>query len=165
MILAIEIDLKVADEVFIATALLHRENPDREDFTVSEIADRAAMENIFGKQRPGVRIHASLHCVANKPPNPANYRMLYAVGQRRRLIKAGDPVHPGRIGKIWPTPDDIPEKYRELIDWAKQRYGKEEIDTASPWLGSILAMRGMGAALWAGENPDEYVSRLREGWD
>jgi hypothetical protein len=28
--------IKVADEVWIATALLHRENPKREDFSVSE---------------------------------------------------------------------------------------------------------------------------------
>jgi hypothetical protein len=80
------------------------------------------------------------------------------------LLKAGDDVHPGRIGKIWPDSEEIPEKYRELIDWAKQRYG-EHTDTAPEWLGSILAMRGMGADLWAGENPDEYVNRLREGWD
>jgi len=158
-----DIDIKVADEVFIAAALLHREHPEREDFTVSEIADRAAQENIYGTQRPGVRIHASLHCVANKPPNPATYRMLYAIGQRRRLLQAGDSVHAGRTGKIWPNPEDIPEKYRELIDWAKQRYG-EETETGSPWLGSILAMRGMGQQLWADEDPDQYVNRLREDW-
>jgi hypothetical protein len=162
--IAVELDLKVADEIFIAAALLQRENPDREDFTVAEIVERAAKENIYGQQRPGVRIHASLHCAANKPPSPATYRILYATGKRRRLLKAGDPVHPGRNGKIWPNPEDIPERYRALIDWAKQRYG-EPTDTKSPWLGSILAMRGMGRDLWAGENPDEYVNRLREGWD
>ena len=30
---------KVADEVWIVTALLHRENPKREDFTVEEIME------------------------------------------------------------------------------------------------------------------------------
>ena len=33
------IDLKVAYEVFIAAALLHRENPERQDFTTSEIVE------------------------------------------------------------------------------------------------------------------------------
>jgi hypothetical protein len=162
--IAEDLDVKVADEVFIATALLHRERPDQEYFTVAEIAQRAARENIYGQQRPGVRIHASLHCVANKAPNPANYRMLFAVGKKRRLLKAGDIVHPERTGKIWPIPDEIPERYREMIDWAKQRYGLQP-DSGSQWLGSIMAMRGMSGGLWADEDPDQYVNRLREGWD
>ena len=36
--------IKVAAEVWIATALLHRENPKREDFTVAEIVERARRE-------------------------------------------------------------------------------------------------------------------------
>jgi hypothetical protein len=164
MIPSVDVDIKVADEVFIATALLHREHPHQETFSVLDIVERCAQENIYGSQRPGVRTYATQHCVANKLPNPGNYRILYAIGNKRRLLKAGDDVHPGRIGKIWPNPDEIPERYRELIDWAKQRYG-EHADAAPEWLGSILAMRGMGADLWAGENPDEYVNRLREGWD
>jgi hypothetical protein len=41
--------IKVADEVWIATALLHRENPKREDFSVSEIVARARRENLSGR--------------------------------------------------------------------------------------------------------------------
>ena len=67
-------------------------------------------------------------------------------------------------GKIWPEPEDVPPQYRELIDWAKQRYGK-----AAPrqvrWLDGILQMRGMGRELWKGEDPDEYVRKLRENWE
>ena len=157
--------IKVADEVFLATALLHRENPDREDFTISEIVDRAGKENLAGELRPGVRVHASLHCIANRPPNPARYRMLYATGEvMRRLLLSQDDVHPGRTGKIWPDPEDIPKQYRELIDWAKQRFG-----TATPrrdhWLSGILQMRGLGRELWREEDPDEYVRKLREDWE
>src|ERR1017187_10024598 len=97
------VEIKVADEVFIATALLHKENPDREDFSISEIVTRAAKENLFGELRPGVRVHASLHCVANRAPNPGRYRMLYATGDHtRRLLRSSDNVHPERTGKIWP---------------------------------------------------------------
>jgi hypothetical protein len=37
--------IKVADEVWIATAVLHRENPKRENFSVSEIVAKARREN------------------------------------------------------------------------------------------------------------------------
>jgi len=158
---------KVADEAFIAIALLHREQPEREDFTISEIVERARKEGLGfpGELRPGVRVHATLHCVANRPPNPGRYRMLYATGDRtRRLLLAGDNVHPERTGKIFPDPEDIPSQYHELIDWAKQRYG-QSVPSGGRWLEGILQMRGLGRELWKGEDPDEYVRRLREGWE
>ncbi len=31
--------------------------------------------------------------------------------------------------------------------------------------GTILDLRGIGKGLWEGEHPDEYVRRLREGWE
>jgi hypothetical protein len=33
------------------------------------------------------------------------------------------------------------------------------------WLSGILKMRGMGKDLWKNEDPDEYVRKLREGWE
>lgn len=32
-------------------------------------------------------------------------------------------------------------------------------------LKGILVMRGMGKDLWKDEVPDQYVRRLREGWE
>jgi len=157
--------VKVADEVFIAAALLQRENPEREDFTISEIVERAEREKLSPDLRPGVRVHASLHCVANVAPNPGRYRMLYATGARmRRLLRSGDPVHPERTGKIWPDPEDVPPQYVELIEWAKHRFGKEG-PTQSRWLDGIFQLRGMGRELWQGDDPDEYVRKLREDWE
>ena len=63
-------ELKVADEVWLATALLHREHPERPDFTVAEIVERARQEGLTRELRPGVYLHVNLHCVANRPPNP-----------------------------------------------------------------------------------------------
>src|SRR5262249_8521785 len=37
--------IKVADEVWIVTALLQRENPEKMDFTVEEIVERAKRED------------------------------------------------------------------------------------------------------------------------
>ncbi len=86
--------VKVADEVWIATALLHRENPEQTDFSVDEIVDRAVKEQIAGAIRPGVYVHAIQHCVANRPANPARYRMLLETGPgRRRLFRKGDAYH------------------------------------------------------------------------
>ncbi|HEV2687240.1 MAG TPA: hypothetical protein VGV35_01760 [Bryobacteraceae bacterium] len=33
------------------------------------------------------------------------------------------------------------------------------------WLAGILQLRGLGKDLWKGEDPDEYVRRLRENWN
>jgi hypothetical protein len=156
--------IRVADETLLAVALLHRENPDRADFSIAEIVERAARENITGHLRPGVQWHASLHGVANMAPNPARLRMLYATREgRRRLLNPNDDVHPGRTGKIFPNPDDVPEKYGELIEWAKQRYGEE--NRGERWLEGIFQLQGLGKEIWRGVDPDEYVRELREGWD
>ena len=91
--------IKVADEVWIAAALLHREQPAQPDFTVEEIVERAMREGIGGPIRPGVYVHIVQHCVANRPPNPGRYRMLLeTINGRRRLFRKGDAYHPAREG-------------------------------------------------------------------
>jgi hypothetical protein len=160
------LDLRVADEVFIAIALLHREHPDRADFEIGEIVDRVAQENLMGELRPGVRVHATLHCVANRAPNPGRYRMLYATSaSRRRLLQPGDPQHPERKGKIFPDPSGVPMQYHELIEWAKERYSSAQPAGGDRWLGGIFELFGLGKEAWQGQDPDAYVRSLREGWD
>jgi hypothetical protein len=155
--------VRVADEVWIATALLHREHPDREDFTVQEIISRAESEKITGELRPGVSVHAYLHCVANLPPNSAQYRMLYATGNNtRRLYREGDDTHPKRRGKITPEPQAVPARYQNLLVWYHNEYASPKQDG---WLRGIFEMIGAGKEDFAGVDPDEYVRQLREGWD
>ena len=156
--------VKVADEVWLVTALLHRENPRRQDFTLQEIVERARNESIHHEIRPGVYVHAVQHCVANRPPKPGAYRMLYATGKKtRRLFRDGDSYHPDREGtKIVPNKEDVPEKYRDLIDWYNKKFkNKGKRDGGDP----LLALRGMWKGLWKDEHPDDYVRRLREGWE
>jgi hypothetical protein len=116
--------LRVADEVWIVTALLHREQPWRIGFRQSEILDRAARELLAGTLRPGVIVHINQHCVANRPPNPGRYRMLYALpGGERRLFRRGDDEHPRRAGgKVRPEKDAIPRELHPLVDWYDQEY-------------------------------------------
>jgi hypothetical protein len=156
---------KVADEVWIVSALLHRENPKREDFTVEEIMERAIDESQEEKLRPGVYVHIMQHCVANRAPNPGRYRMLTETAPgRRRLFRLGDSYHPQREGsKTVPDQEDLPEKYRPLLDW----YRNWNSDTRDARIKNdpLLALRGDGKDLWADEPADEYVRRIREGWE
>src|SRR5579859_7926879 len=62
--------VSVAAEVWVATALLHREQPHRSAFSVAEIVDRARREALVPSLRPGVNAYASGHAVANKRPSP-----------------------------------------------------------------------------------------------
>lgn len=157
--------VKVADEAWIATALLHHENPSREDFTVQEIVDRAAKEAITGELRPGVYVHARQHCVANRPPSPGRYRMLFATGKHsRRLFRQGDSYHPDRDGsKVVPAKEEIPAEYHHLVDWYFTEYVTRRSDAENT--DPILQLRGLGKEIWAGEDPDGYVRRLRQGWE
>ncbi len=118
-------DIKVADEVWIGAALLHREHPDRSNFSITEIVDRVAQEGLHKPLRPGVHVHVTQHCVANKRPNPGNYRMLCETGRgRRRLFRTGDESHPYRGGRIVPERGDIPERYHHLLDWYRDEYDR-----------------------------------------
>ncbi len=157
--------LKVADEVWIAAALLHREHPDRGDFSVREILERARQEGLFEPLRPGVYVHAVQHCVANRPPSPAKHRMLLETGpNRRRLYRQGDLHHPAREGgKRAPAIDDIPARYRPLLDWYDTEYAGRAPRAIR--IDPLLALRGSGKKLWANEHADRYVRRLRAGWE
>ena len=155
--------IRVADEVWIAAALLHRRYPERDDFTVGEIVERAREERVTGlaEARPGVQSHAYLHCVANRPPNPGRYRMLVETSRgRRRLFRPGDPCHPLRAaGKDVPEARAVPAPYRGLIDWYRRDYaGGAAGGAADP----LLALRGAGGAA-AGGDPDAWLARLRRG--
>lgn len=156
---------KVADEVWIATALLHREYPKRADFMIEEILERAAKEAGKEPLRPGVYVHVVQHCVANRPPSPGRYRMLFETAPgRRRLFRRGDSYDPAREGaKIVPAREEIPSNYSSLLDWYRD-WGQ---DSAEERIKNdpLLALYGDGTDLWADEPADEYVRRIREGWE
>ncbi len=122
--------LKVADQVWVATALLHRENPDRMDFSKQEIRERAEEEYLEGAKRPGISQHISTHCVASKPPTPAKHRMLSRTRSgRRRLFREGiDAEHPDRKeGNTCPNREDLPDEYCSLLDWYENEYNRKEL--------------------------------------
>jgi hypothetical protein len=159
-----------ADRVWIATALLHRENPSREDFSLEEIRDRGRKEDFVEERTNVFYVHANQHCVANRPPNPGNHRMLTeSAPGRRRLYRTGDNTRPGRTGKVVPRRDEIPPKYRPLLDWYQKwaatnatRSGSGDArETTDP----LLRLRGSGREIWKHEHADEFVRNLRKGWE
>jgi hypothetical protein len=161
--------LKLADEVWIATATLHRRYPDRVDFTVEEIMDFAANAKelrCLGPLRPGFYVHVVQHCVANRPPNPARYKILFETGPgRRRLFRPGDTYDPRREhGKSSPAAEELPENwFRALLTWYRA-WCSEAANRAQEG-DPLLALYGSGKELWADERADDYVQRLREGWE
>ena len=162
---SLEFEVKVADEVWIATVLLHREHPEAADFSLEEIVERARKEGLYKPLRRGVYVHAVQHCVANRPPNPGRYRMLVeSAPGRRRLFRSGDSYDPRREGaKIVPETDEIPQGYAGLLTWYWDWAAKAT--SASLQNDPLLALRGSGKQVWAGEHADDYVRRLREGWE
>ena len=68
--------VKVADEVWISTALLHRENASATDFSIEEIVERARKEELQVPLRPGVYVHVVQHCVPK----------LFRVGRDENII-------------------------------------------------------------------------------
>ncbi|MBM3747252.1 MAG: hypothetical protein FJW34_15800 [Acidobacteria bacterium] len=157
--------IRVADQAWIATALLHREHPKRHSFSFEEIVERAGQEHWSAEVPPGVRHHISYHAVASLDPNPSDHRMLHATGRGfRRLYRPGDPVHPLRKGKILPRRDQIPSRYHYLLEWYEREYARSPANGLAP-PDPILALLGLGAEIWQTEDPDEFVRRLREGWE
>ena len=156
--------IKVADEVWIATALLHRRHPQRDDFSLEEIVECVRREKFSPLVRPGVYVHAVQHCVANRPPNPGRYRMLFETAPgRRRLYRPGDAYHPLREGsKSVPDIDDLPAGYGGLLAWYRDwcAAASRSALISDP----LLALSGSGKELWEREHADDYVRRLREDW-
>ncbi len=153
--------IRVADEVWIATALLHLERPRETDFSLKDIKARIEREGLTDDPRAGISPHLSVHCVANRPPNGGTYRMLFETApSRRRLFRRGDPYHPKRDrGKTTPERDHIPGKYHRLLDWYEREWARAQ--PADP----LIALAGRHQDLWKGIDADAYVRSLREGFE
>jgi hypothetical protein len=158
-----------ADRVWIATALLHKENPTKEDFSVQDIRERGAREGFVEERTNTFYVHTNQHCVANRQPNPGNHRMLTETAHgRRRLYRTGDNARPGRTGKIVPKREEIPSKYHDLLEWYPTWAGSlssKSLGTPKATIDPLLRLRGSGREIWKHEHADEFVRNLREGWE
>ncbi|MBC8264591.1 MAG: hypothetical protein H8E47_10765 [Anaerolineales bacterium] len=106
--------MKIHVEIYVAAHMLQREQG---TFSAIELVDRVRQE--FGDTRPGVQVHATSHCVANKPLYTGyinNYLWQLEHGRYRCFDPARDTPHPDRVGgRIHPPLPDVPPKYRWLL--------------------------------------------------
>ena len=87
--------IRVADEAWLALALLQYEHPERDSFSAKEILDRVKAEQANPVLRPGVQVHVYSQNVANVEPNSAKYRMFYKLADNNyRLFRPTDAAHP-----------------------------------------------------------------------
>ncbi len=151
---------RIADIVWIATARLHREQPNVAGFTVGAIIEMAACLGLTGDKCPfsKLKTHAYTHCVANRPANPVGLRMLFETrDQLRRLYRHGDPYHLSRArGKITPQPHQIPSEFRELVEWYFDNYARRPRNEDQD---PILLLKGRGGGIWGKETLDACLKR------
>lgn len=123
--------------VWIATALLHSEHEDKEAFRTNEIFEKVKEVGLQRASDATLGMHISYHCVANGKANPDTHRKLFRVASGwYRLYRIVDPCHPSREnGRIEPLAEEMPEKYRRLLDWYRNSYCERQL-TTSQHIGS-----------------------------
>jgi len=163
--------MTIANEIWIATALLQKDHQNRSDFSVQEIVERILREGL-DEYRPGLPIHASSHCVASKAPNPAPHRFLHETARgRRRLYRTGDPFHPNRRnGRTHPSSEDIPDRYRYLVAWYESEYdrnGNGDVPNTSSVPPSSPSMKGSAFLRFFGlidaQEAQQMTDAIRQG--
>lgn len=162
-------ELLLADRIWIAIAFLHRESPEREDFSTEEIRAKLRETGLISGTKPAsVAAHLKEHLVANVPPSSSRYRMLFETRHGYlRLFRQGDYTDPGRIQKQRPSKsvpkrEEIPAEYYPLLDWHAE-WSKQGSTVEKPrWEDDpLIRLIGSGKHIWADEHADEYVENLR----
>lgn len=162
-------NVKLADRIWLAVALLHQELPAREDFSRGDIRGKLRETGLMdGLKAQSVAAHLKEHLVANVPPSSTKYRMLYETRPGNlRLFRIGDKIDPGRDSlnpsKHIPKREEIPTQYWPLLDWYETWSVQSHADSVARWEDDpLIRLIGSGKHIWADEHADEYVNRLRE---
>ncbi len=173
-------EILVADRIWIATALLHRQYPKQPAFSRDEIRAKLEEEGLLDAAKEGsINAHLKQHCVANVPPSSGKYRMLIEVTPGRlRLYRPGDWSHPARMqprkpSKSVPNREEISKSYGPLLDWyatwsaAAQRSSSQKLQPGqsdpNTWADDpLIRLAGSGRQIWADEHADAYVENLRK---
>jgi hypothetical protein len=123
-------ELSVANLVWVAVALLHAENKEKDVFQVKQIFQKAKDLGLSNATDETLMMHISLHCVANAKAQPNTHRKLFRMASGwYRLYRPDDPFDPSREkGRTAPLAEEIPQQYRYLLDWYNE-YSKKQSPT------------------------------------
>jgi len=162
-------NIRIADRLWIAVALLHEVHPSRVAFSKKEILEKLDSEGLAeGVERGTLNAHLDQHMVANAPPSSGKYRMLFEISDGNlRLYRPGDHTHPARHqlnkpSKSFPRPQDIPQRFHVLLDWYANWSRKSPIPSMPNFDDDpLIRLIGSGKHIWADEHADEYVENLR----
>jgi hypothetical protein len=151
-------NLTVTNAVWVATALLHKNYPERDGFTPEEIVHVVKDFNLTERSEDSIWTHVRQHSVANKRPQPNTVCMLFDPGGGlRRLFRSGDKAYPGKNeSRTHPRWEDLPTEYQHLRRWYEEEWNGVGGGENDP----LLALVGT----WKDEPADEYVAHLRENW-
>lgn len=121
-----------SNAVWIATAILHQENKDKDAFQAKEIFQKVKDLDLQGASDETLKIHISSHCVASGKASPDTHRKLVRVQNGwYRLFRPGDSFHPTRErGRIAPLAEEIPSDYSSLLEWYNNKYCKTVKDSS-----------------------------------
>jgi len=162
-------NVRIADRLWIAAALLQKEHPSRVAFSKAEILERLKREGLAaGVERGTLNAHLDQHLVANLPPSSGKYRMLFETADGNlRLFRPGDYTHPARLqlrkpSKLFPRLQEIPQRYHHLINWY-ENWSRIYPSRHAPNYDDdpLIRLIGSGKHIWAEEHADEYVENLR----
>jgi hypothetical protein len=165
-----ELEILVADRIWVAMALLHQQYPLRNDFKKAEILDKLEEEGLTdGVERGTLNAHLDQHCVANVRPSSGKYRMLFETSPGNlRLYRPGDLPHPERMqkrkpSKSVPAEEKLPTKYKPLLSWYESWIGAAQLGAMQVNYEDdpLIRLIGSGRHIWADEHADEYVENLR----
>ena len=169
MKLASKGNVRIADRIWIAAALLQKKHPSRAAFSKSEILQSLGAEGLAAEvERGTLNAHLDQHLIANVPPSSGKYRMLFETTDGSlRLFRPGDYTHPARLqlrkpSKIIPRPQEVPQRYHYLLDWYADWSRKGPKAQAPNYDDDpLIRLIGSGKQIWADEHADEYVENLR----
>jgi hypothetical protein len=162
-------ELRLADRIWLAVAMLHQQHPYARAFTKLEIREQLEKSELgHGTNPASVNAHLKQHLVANVPPSTGKYTMLFETKEHGtlRLYRPGDFINPqrqsGRGTKHMPKRDEVPSQYHDLLDWYEEWAGMRA--PAQPMNyddDPLIRLIGSGKHIWADEHADEYVENLR----
>jgi hypothetical protein len=161
-------ELRLADRIWLAVAMLHQLHPQAVAFSKLEIRETLDKSGLGKGTNPAsVNAHLKQHLVANVPPSSGKYKMLFETNVGfLRLYRPGDLIDPqrrfGRGSKHMPKREEIPPNYHPLLDWYEQWCREESASSAVDWKDDpLIQLIGSGKHIWADEHADNYVNNLR----